>query len=196
MNTTKNALVAFAAATVLFGVGANVARADEKFAPQDKMFMTMVSQGNNAEIMTSRLALKKSRDKRVRTIATMLVKEHGEAEANLKQLAKAYKRTVPSGTDAAHMAMYRKLQGMSGASFDKAYLSGQVKDHYATIALFKKEMEQGNQTQVRSYAAKWLPGIENHTQMITATASNVGIKTATKTGMTPAKMQRMEKKGM
>lgn len=196
MNETKNVAAAVVASLVVVGAGAGIARADEKFAEQDRMFMMKASQGNNAEIMTSRLALKKSQDKRVRMIATMLVKEHGAAEANLKQLAKAYKRTVPSGTDAAHMAMYRKLQGMSGPSFDKAYLAGQVKDHYATIALFKKEMENGNQTQVRSYAAKWLPGIENHTQMITATASNVGIQTATKTGMTPAKMQRMEKKGM
>ena len=188
--------IVFAAAASVVALTTGTARADEKFSPQDKVFVMKVSQGNNAEIMSSKLALQKSGDKKVRMIASMLVKEHGEAEANLKQLGSVYKMKVPSGTDPAHKAMYRELQGMRGASFDKAYLKGQVKDHYATIAMFKKEMDKGNQTEVRSYAAKWLPGIENHTQMITSVASNQGIKTATKTGMTPAKIDRMEKKGM
>ena len=175
--------MAVVAASVLIGTAA---QADEKFTPQDKTFVMKVSQGNNAEIMTSKLALQKSQDKNVRKVADMLVKEHGQAEDNLKQLASTYKMKVPDGTDPKHQAMYKMLQGINGTAFDKAYMKGQVKDHYATIALFKKELDKGNQTQVRSYAVKWLPGIENHTQMITSVASNMGIKTATKTGMTPA----------
>lgn len=186
--------IAIAAALVVMGA-AQQARADEKFTPQDKIFVMKASQGNNAEIMSSKLALQKSQDKNVRKVADMLVKEHGEAEDNLKQLASTYKMKIPPGTDPKHEAVYKKLQGMSGAAFDKAYMKGQVKDHYATIAMFKKELDKGNQTEVRSFAVKWLPGIENHTQMITSVASNMGIKTATKTGMTPAKMGRMDKMG-
>jgi hypothetical protein len=38
-----------------------------------------------------------------------------------------------------------------------------------------KQLEDGNETHVRSYAAKYLPDIQTHTQMIHNVASNLGI---------------------
>jgi hypothetical protein len=78
---------------------------------------------------------------------------------------------------------------MSGASFDKAYMQGQVRAHNATVALFNKQLEDGNETHVRSYAAKYLPDIQTHTGMIHNVASNMGITVAA------PKMARSKQKG-
>lgn len=162
------------------GMTTLTAQADSKVSPLDKTFAVTVSQGNNAEIMASRLALQKSSSKRVRGIATMLIQQHGKAETSLKQVAMLESIRLPKGTDEAHRAMYRKLQRLSGADFDRAFIAGNVKDHYKTIALFNKELSNGNDTQVRSFATTYLPDIETHTQMITAVASNYGIPIAIK----------------
>ncbi|MES2461393.1 MAG: DUF4142 domain-containing protein [Armatimonadota bacterium] len=162
----------------LVGSMALSAHADEKMNAVDKQFMTKVSQGNMAEIKTSQLALKKSSNEKVRMIATMLVKQHGVAQKDLKSVAQLHQVRLPADTDPMHRREYRMLSRMSGASFDKAFMKGQVRDHNATVALFKKQMEDGNETHVRSYAAKYLPDIQNHTGMIHNVASNMGITVA------------------
>ena len=186
------AATAFAAIGA-FGVAAPPAHAQMAMPAMDSKFVKTVSRANVAEMMTAKLALQKSKDEKVRTIATTIIKDHGTAEASLKSLAGTYKMMLPMEADARHKKAYAKLQGMSGTEFDSAYLKGQVKDHYAAVNLFQDEMAKGEDSKVRGYAAKFLPTIEQHTKLITAAASNRGIKTATKTGMTPAKMKRMDK---
>lgn len=151
------------------------AHADETMNAMDKQFVRKVAQGNLAEIQTSRLALKKSSNKRVQMIASMLIREHGVAQKDLKAVAQLHTVSLPAQTDPMHKAEYRRLSRLSGTAFDKAYMKGQVRDHNATVALFNKELANGNETHVRSYAAKYLPGIQNHTGMIHNVASNLGI---------------------
>lgn len=177
MRFTKN-LAAVMSTMAMMGSFAASASADEKMNAMDKQFTTKVSQGNIAEIKTSQLALKKSSDKRVRMIATMLIQQHGVAQKDLKAVARLHQVSLPADTDPMHKREYRMLSRMSGTAFDKAYMKGQVRDHNATVALFNKQLANGNETHVRSYAAKYLPDIQNHTMMIHNVASNLGIPVA------------------
>jgi len=169
-------LISFAAAAMLLTAGAGAANA--QVSGIDKTFAITVSQGNNAEVMSSQLALKKSSSVQVRKIAAMLVQQHGQAEVALKQVATMEKIMLPPGTDAKHRAIYRKLSRLSDVAFDRAYIAALVPDHYMTIGLFNKEMTTGTDSQIRSFAAKFLPAIQTHTQMITAVASNYNIPVA------------------
>jgi putative membrane protein len=194
MNRTNMAAASALLLTAGVAVLPGAAQAQSSVGALDKTFAVTVSQGNNAEVMASRLALQKSTSKKVRTIATMLIQQHGQAEVSLKQVAQLEKIDLPPGTDPAHQAAYKKLKGLSGAAFDKAYITDNVTDHYKTIALFNKELNGGTDTQVRSFATKYLPAIETHTQMITAVASNYGIPIATNNADRSASL-RMEKMG-
>lgn len=177
MRLTKN-LTAVMGAMAAVSVLTSSAYADEKMNAMDKQFTTKVSQGNIAEIKTSQLALKKSSNKNVRMIATMLIQQHGKSQKDLKSVAQLHTVSLPADTDPMHKREYRMLSRMSGAAFDKAYMKGQVRDHNATVALFNKELSAGNETHVRSFAAKYLPDIQNHTLMIHNVASNLGIPVA------------------
>ncbi len=165
------------------------ARADEKFNAQDKMFTKFTSNGNYAEIMTSQLALKKSQNKDVRMIAQMLIKDHGVAQKDLKKVAQLNRMDLPQGPNAVQRAEFRKLSRLSGMGFNKEFMLFQVRAHNATVAMFKTELDKGNQTQVRSFAAKYLPGIQAHTEMIHRVASNMGIPVAEKTAMSGGAMK-------
>lgn len=144
----------------------------------DRMFIKSVAQGNMAEVRTGRLALERSKDEKVRHIAQMLVKEHGQAQSDLAGTAKVVKVNLPRDVNPMQKRMYRRLSSLSGTEFDRAFMKGQVKAHYDTIAIFKKEMEDGQSSIVRNYASKYQPGIENHTKMITGTANRFGIPVA------------------
>jgi len=172
----------FAGALFALGGTAVTARAGTTVNSLDRTFITTVGHGNTAEIQSSRLALKKSSNKKVRGIAEMLIQQHGQAQQALLQLGPKVHVAVPTTPDPSQKAMYRKLSRLSGAAFDKAYMKGQVGAHYQTLALFKKEMASGNDTLVHSYAQRYITDIQNHTQMIAAVASNLGLTVASANG--------------
>lgn len=174
MRFIKNLAVVMGTMAIMGSLSAS-ASADEKMNATDKQFVTMVSQGNLTEIKTSQLALKKSSDKKVRMVATMLIQQHGKAQKDLKSVAQLHQVSLPATPSAKQRSEYRMMSRMSGASFDKAYMQAQVRSHNATVALFNKQLEDGNETHVRSFAAKYLPDIQNHTGMIHNVASNLGI---------------------
>ena len=60
--------------------------------------------------------------------------------------------------------MYKSLSKMSGASFDKAYVIGQIKDHATMIALFKKEQATTTNGSLKSFASGKLPDLMHHAE--------------------------------
>jgi len=179
--TNRSIVTALIGALLMLASGTPT-HADQKASALDRAFVKTVSQGNNAEIMTSRLALKKSHDKDVRMVADMLLKQHSQAEGALKKVAAACRLDAPAGTDPEHKALFRRLSRLSGPAFDKAFLTAQVHDHYMVLALFKKEMSNGTQSDVRDFAARFLPDIDNHTKVITNVAGNRGVEVAAPAG--------------
>lgn len=181
----------FAAAVALFATSAyaqtapvpvNPSRAaqapQERLSSVDKNFLKNVAHGNSFEVRSGKLALQKSQDEKVRMIATMLVKEHGQAQADLMKVGMAHDMKLPSAPNPVQKALIRRMSRLNGDAFNRAFMKAQVDSHYATIATFKKELTNGTDSHVRDFAAKYQPGIENHTNHITSTASRFGVKVA------------------
>jgi putative membrane protein len=140
--------------------------------------MRTAAVSNRSEIMTSKLALKKSQDPKVRRIAQMLVTEHSQALSDLKMLARLKQYSLPATTDAKNMAAYRKLSRMSGKSFDREYVLLQTRAHNAAVRLHREQMERANDSNVRSYAAKYYAPVFSHTEMIQEVAQAYNIPVA------------------
>ena len=169
--------MAVGAALIVLGTQ-NSAHAQEGLNNQDKMFLKAGHQSDLSELMTSKLALQKTKNEKVRMIAQMIIKGHTMSLNERKPIAKTHSFALPQSPNLMQQAMYKKLTGLRGASFDKAYMGGQVKGHNAAVALFTKELGDGNDTHARSFAQKFLPDIQNHTSMIHNVASNLGIPVA------------------
>jgi len=142
----------------------------------DRRFLMKTAEVNVAEVMVGKLALQKSRSEPVRHVAQMLVKEHSQANDELKQLAAQKGVNLPNRPSRRHQAMYNRLSRISGAQFDKMFMSGQIKDHLNTITLFQSEIRQGTNADTREYALKYLPNIQNHTVHIVRAAEQIGVR--------------------
>jgi putative membrane protein len=59
-----------------------------------------------------------------------------------------------------------KLNGLSGAEFDKAYVDAMLADHEEDVALFKSEADGGKDADVKAWAGKTLPSLQMHLDMI------------------------------
>ena len=91
--------------------------------------------------------------------------DHTKAVEELKQIAGKESVPVPESLDSKHRSRVDKLSKLSGADFDRAYVKDQVKDHQQDVKEFQLEAENGTDMNVKSYAAKTLPTLQQHLEM-------------------------------
>ena len=64
-----------------------------------------------------------------------------------------------------HQAAHDKLMKLSGAEFDRAYMTDMVMGHQEAVTDFTAEANSGADLQVKAFAAKTLPTIQGHLKM-------------------------------
>ena len=70
--------------------------------------------------------------------------------------------------DKAHQSKLDKLSGLSGADFTKEYESMQVSAHKDAVSLFERYSKSGDNTDLKAFAAKTLPHLQEHLKMAQA----------------------------
>ena len=70
--------------------------------------------------------------------------------------------TPPDAPTPAQQKAADQISQRSGAAFDKSFLNQMALDHKQTIALFRRESRSGNDPDLKAYAAKTLPTLEEH----------------------------------
>lgn len=86
------------------------------------------------------LAADKASSPDVKEFAQRMVKDHSQANDQLKQIAMKKGVTLPTSPSAKNEVTKNKLSRLSGDAFDQAYMSDMVKDHKKDIAAFQKEV--------------------------------------------------------
>ena len=72
-----------------------------------------------------------------------------------------------------------RLGKLSGPEFDRAYMQAMVTDHNHDVSAFQKYSRSGSDPEVKAWAAKTLPTLEEHQQMAKQAAAKVGAGTQT-----------------
>jgi putative membrane protein len=141
------------------GHGAAGMTADAKFAMEAAM-------GGMEEVEMGRLAAQKGASDEVRQFGQRMVDDHSKANSDLMQVASSKGWALPAALDAKHQADMRKMSALSGEAFDRAYVKMMVKDHKKDVGEFQKESTRGADADVKSFAARTLPTLQEHLQMI------------------------------
>ncbi|MBV8819044.1 MAG: DUF4142 domain-containing protein [Acidobacteriaceae bacterium] len=131
----------------------------------DSAFMMKAAQGGLAEVQLANLAQQHATNPAVKTFAQHMIDDHTKANDELKALASQKSVTLPTDLDAKDQASMDKLSKLNGAAFDKAYMKNMVMDHKKTVAEFQKESNSGKDPDVKAWASKTLPTLQNHLQM-------------------------------
>jgi putative membrane protein len=170
----KRLLVIMLAASALSARSAAAQSADHPFAREAAM-------GGMAEVDLGNLAKEKASNADVKQFAARMVTDHSKANEELKQWAQRKKVTLPAATDAKHKATHDRLAKLSGDAFEKAYMSDMLTDHQHDVAAFKREAESGKDAELKAWAAKTLPTLEDHLKIAQDTAAKAGAGSAPKT---------------
>lgn len=131
----------------------------------DKKFLAFAAQADQNEIAVSEVAEKKATDPAVKAFAHKMVTEHKEMTASMKPFAEAWGLTAPTGPDADHQKEIDKLNGMSGADFDKRYVDDMVSDHGAALDKFTSEAKDTKDMKFQQAVIKGKTRVAAHKNM-------------------------------
>ena len=146
----------------------------------DTSFYRALAEGGMSEVDLAKLAEQKTEDPKIKDFAAMMVQDHSAANEKLDSLASAKRVPIPRTLGASEMGARSRLEGLNRESFDKSYIKSQVKAHEDTVALLKKEISSGQDSDARAFAQSILPTVEHHLEAARSLAAEEGVKVAGK----------------
>jgi putative membrane protein len=139
----------------------------------DRTFVNEAAVGGMAEVQLGQLAVKNAKSPDVKNFGQRMIDDHTRANNELKQLAASKGITLPADLDAKHKETVDRLSKLTGEQFDKAYMKDMVEDHTKDVADFRKEASEAGNPDVKAFAAKTLPTLEEHLNLAKSIDSKV-----------------------
>ncbi|MEH1904866.1 MAG: DUF4142 domain-containing protein [Nostoc sp.] len=156
------------------------ASGQNRLSSSDRQFITEAAQGGLAEVQLGQLASKRGVSKVVKQFALHMVQDHTPVNNQLKQLATQKGVTLPTSIGSKNQQVKQRLSKLSGRNFDRQYLNQMVQDHQKTVSLFETEAQQGQDPDLKAFAAQTLPTLQEHLQQVREIV-NRGSSTSTPT---------------
>ena len=128
----------------------------------DDSFLKKAAEGGKAEVELGNLAVQKASNNDVKQFAQRMVDDHGKANDELQKVASQKGVTLPDQPNSKDQAEKARLEKLSGAQFDKAYMAFMVKEHTRDVGAFRKEAKSATDPALKDFAAKTLPTLESH----------------------------------
>jgi putative membrane protein len=146
----------------------------------DRDFINKAATGGLTEVELGRIAAQRAARSSVRSFGERMVTDHGRANMELAALAQSKGLALPAALEPSQQAMRDRLSVLSGADFDRAYMSEMVRDHTEDVALFEREAEVSADPDLKAWAARSLPMLRDHLALARQVNSEVVL------GPTPA----------
>jgi len=131
----------------------------------DKKFLAMAAQSDVNEIQLSQVAVQKATNPAVKAFAQKMIVEHKKLTTSMKPFADEWGITPPAGVDDDHQKELDKLNGLSGADFDKEYMSAMVSDHAKAFDAFTTEAKDTKDLKFRAVVLKGKTVVAAHKNM-------------------------------
>ena len=131
----------------------------------DRDFLTNAAEDALLEVALGQQASAKGATPDVKAFGDRMVADHTKADAELQQLGASKGVTLPTELDKSHQSKLDQLSKLSGKKLDKAYADDMVDDQEADVKDFKKASQDLKDPDLRAWAAKTLPVVEQHLAM-------------------------------
>jgi len=92
-------------------------------------FINAMAIAGMAEVQLGKLAAERAQDANVKAFGQMMVKDHTEANDELKQAASPAGVQLPTQLDAKHRELADRLMQLQGEEFDREYMKAMVEGH-------------------------------------------------------------------
>ena len=133
----------------------------------DEGFVSQAAQNGHAEVEASKLAMEKASNPKVKEFAKQMIEDHTKANDELKALAMSKGVELPDGPSLLQKGKSKlMLSTADGEDFDRRYAESMgVEAHEDNIELFEKASKEAEDADVKAYAQKTLPKLQEHLKM-------------------------------
>lgn len=138
----------------------------------DRQFVTSAAQGGIAEVQLGQLASRRAASNEVKQFGQRMVRDHTQKNNQLKQLAAQKGITLPKDMGDQNKAVMANLKKLSGADLDRAYTNHMLQDHIKDVSLFQREAKEGQDQDLKAWAAKTLPTLQEHLRLVRSITGN------------------------
>ncbi|QZH74212.1 MAG: DUF4142 domain-containing protein [Erythrobacter sp.] len=129
-------------------------------------FVENAAIGDRYEIEAARIALARSGNETVRSVARKMIADHTTSTHHLQAALEMNEAegvaSPPHSLDSRRQTMLDHLAEAPDDAFDKTYIDQQLLAHEETVSLFRSYAEGGDNAQLRSVALGALPVVERH----------------------------------
>lgn len=143
---------------------------------QDKAFVRKAEEGSMAEVQLGKLAQEKSNSEDVKQFGAKMVEDHTQLSNQIKPIAQQMGVSSPTELSKKDQKTVSKLENLSGAEFDNAYIKDMMKDHKKDLSDFRDAAQRTRNTQLKDAARQGAQVIDQHLQMIEQIAKNHNMK--------------------
>ena len=139
-------------------------------ALDDATIVAIFDNANTVDIETGKLAAKRGSSNEVRQFGALLARDHDMVRQQGRDLAKklGVTPTPPAGDQSAQeqAAVIRRLSGLLGAEFDRAFLQREVQFHKDVIAAIETTLLPAiKDEELRALVVKVAPAFQAHLAM-------------------------------
>lgn len=134
----------------------------------DAEFIVDAANGGMTEIQLGKMAMQKGISKQVKNFGAMMVKDHSKINDMVKAIAVTKNISIPKMPGAKEQKIISKLTAKTGKDFDKAYINDMIEDHKDDIKAFQTAAKKCLDPDVKSFAAKTIPILQEHLDAINA----------------------------
>jgi putative membrane protein len=156
----------FVAIAVCGWLAPSVFAGQRQKAVTDQSFVQKAVVGGLAEVQLGKLATDHAASPDVKQFGQLMVKDHEQANQALTAVAMQKGLAMPTALDRKHRRTATRLATLQGAAFDRAYIQQMVKDHEADVRLFSTEAREGQDPELKRFAADTLPILEKHLTLV------------------------------
>ncbi len=156
-------------AVLALSLGVSVYAADKKsrddgLSRGDRDFVEKALADGMTEVELGKIAQQKASNDAVKQFAQRMVADHSKAGEELKGIASKV-GFAPKKDPEPKKSAIKKFNDMKGDRFDREYADLMVNEHQKAVKLFRKEADKGENAELKQFASKTLPALEEHLKM-------------------------------
>ncbi len=144
-----------------------------QLAKQDAQSLQRLAEADLAEVAAGKAAQGKASSDEVKKYAQHMMEDHGKMLEEKQQMAQGKGVKLPGEPAKKHKSAMKKLESLQGAEFDRQYMAHMVADHKKDIAEFQKQAKSGRDADLKAFAAKTLPTLQDHLKLAQTTHAAV-----------------------
>jgi len=141
---------------------------------QDSRFIFDAASTNLLEIRLGQLAQSKAINASVKQFGQQMVTDHNNLQTQLTATISKSGTDFKPGMNDEDKKEVERLDKLSGAEFDRQYMTSMIQHHQQDVAEFQTMSSSARSAEARQIATTGLPVIQRHLTMATQVGSQVG----------------------